>query len=380
MDNIFLSGGLAFLVTFFSIPAIIQVSEIKKLYDKPNSRKIHKSLIPTLGGIGIFGGFVLATLIGAPPVSPSVLQYFIAAFFVIFFLGVKDDILVLSASKKFIGQLLAAGIIIKFGGIQIHNMYGFLGIHELPNTASILLTLFTIIVITNSFNLIDGVDGLAASLGFFTSLIFGLYFYNSGHLVFAIMAISLVGSLAAFLIYNFQPAKIFMGDTGSLLIGLINSILVIKFINVAADPTSAFPIESAPAIGFSILIVPLFDTLRVVTIRIIKRRSPFSPDKNHIHHFLLDLGFSHALIVATCLIGNIGFVALAYSLRFTGPTTVVMALSGAAIVLVSIAYYSRPAVKEFSTKFSEENHQPALNNHKVITIGTARKEKESSVI
>lgn len=379
MDNVFLSGGLAFLITFFSIPAIIEVTQIKKLFDQPNPRKVHKALVPTLGGIGIFAGFVLATLIGTPPATANVLQYFMAASLVIFFLGVKDDIIILSASKKFIGQLLAASIIIKFGGIQITNMYGFLGIHELPYTASILLTLFTIIVVTNSFNLIDGVDGLAGSLGILTCLIFGFYFHQTGHGLFAVMAFSMVGSLAAFLIYNIHPARIFMGDTGSLLIGLVNSILVIKFINTAGDPTSVFPIASAPAIGFAILIVPLFDTLRVVTIRIIKRRSPFSPDRNHIHHFLLDLGFTHTMIAGICLAGNIAFIALAYYLRFMGTTAVMLALSAAAILVVSLVYYSRPSAKVLAAESVDKSH-PALSPHKVITLTSKRKEKETSAV
>ena len=177
MDNIFLSIALAFIVTFFSIPVIIQVAKQKKLFDEPDERKVHKTVIPTLGGLGIFGGFIIALLTCTPPNLAGQLQFFVAAFVVIFFLGLKDDILIISASKKFIGQIIAAFIIIKFGGIQINNMGGFLGIHEIPNFAGIVLTFFTIIVITNSFNLIDGVDGLAGSLGLLTTIVFGKYLW-----------------------------------------------------------------------------------------------------------------------------------------------------------------------------------------------------------
>ncbi|HRP18232.1 MAG TPA: undecaprenyl/decaprenyl-phosphate alpha-N-acetylglucosaminyl 1-phosphate transferase, partial [Ginsengibacter sp.] len=128
MENVFLSGGLAFLITFFSIPVIIELAVQKKLFDEPNGRKVHKKVIPTLGGLGIFAGLMIATLIGTPVGASGSLQYFVAACLVLFFLGIKDDILILSASKKFLGQLFAAGIIIKFGGIQIQNMYGLLGI------------------------------------------------------------------------------------------------------------------------------------------------------------------------------------------------------------------------------------------------------------
>ncbi len=290
MNNILLSTALAFLITYFAIPPIIQFAKAKKLFDKPNERKVHKAVIPTLGGIGIFAGFILATLICVPVHISKELEYFLAALTVIFFLGVKDDIFLLSPAKKFIGQILAAGIIIKFGGLQINNLHGFLGITTIPYFAALILTAFTIIVITNSFNLIDGVDGLAGSLGLLTSLVFGSYFYLTGEFMYAVMALSLAGSLIAFLIYNVFPAKIFMGDTGSLLIGLLNSIFVIKFISVAGNPNASFSLLSAPAIAFAILIVPLFDTLRVFSLRILKGRSPFSPDRNHIHHFLLDNG------------------------------------------------------------------------------------------
>ncbi len=367
MENIIFSCGLAFLITFFSIPVIIEVAKDKKLFDVPGERKIHNVVIPTLGGLGIFAGFIFATLIGLPPSENSVLQYFVAAIMIIFFMGIKDDILILTATKKFVGQLIAACIIIKFGGIEIKDLYGILGIHALPPTAAFLITLFTIVVITNSFNLIDGVDGLAGSLGLLTSLIFGIYFYYSGQTLYAIMALSLAGSLVGFLIYNFHPARIFMGDTGSLLIGLINSILVIKFITVASDPTSLIPLASAPALGFAILIVPLFDTLRVVSLRIISRRSPFWPDRNHIHHFLLDIGFSHKTVALTCVVANILFIVMAYFLRFAGTPVVMLALALVSTLVVSIVYYKKPKRKIVVTN-GQLHEETIITSHKIFTL------------
>lgn len=367
MENIIFSSGLAFLITFFSIPVIIEVAKDKKLFDEPGERKVHNVVIPTLGGLGIFAGFIFATLIGVPPSEASVLQYFIAAFMIIFFMGIKDDILILTATKKFVGQLIAAGILIKFGGIEIKDLYGIMGIHALPPTAAFLITVFTIVVITNSFNLIDGVDGLAGSLGLITSVIFGIYFYFSGQTLYAIMALGLAGSLVGFLIYNFHPARIFMGDTGSLLIGLINSILVIKFINTASDPASAIHLESAPALGFAILIVPLFDTLRVVSLRIINRRSPFWPDRNHIHHFLLDIGFNHKTITFTCVLANILFILMAYFLRFAGTPVVMLALALVSTLIVSIVYYKRPRRNILVTK-GQLHEEPIISTHKIFTL------------
>jgi len=366
MDKILLSYTFAFLVTFFAIPVIIEVARRKKLFDEPDERKVHKMVIPTLGGLGIFAGFILATLIGAP-VGSSELQYFVASAIVIFFLGIKDDILVLSVAKKFIGQLIAAGIIIKFGGVQITNMHGFLGITTIPHIASIVLTLFTIIVIINSFNLIDGVDGLAGTLGLLTALVFGGYFYYTGYLLYAVMALSLAGSLVGFLIYNFSPAKIFMGDTGSLLIGLINSIMVIKFINIADSSVANFPLASAPAIGFAILIVPLFDTLRVFAFRILNRRSPFSPDRNHVHHFLLELGYSHRKITLLCVGYNVGIILLAFFLRNLGTTFLIGAILAISCSLIALIYYSRPKNKVVEMVDIQTKEQ-ILKYHKILSI------------
>lgn len=377
MDNILLSSALAFLITFFAIPPIIKVAKDKKLFDEPDERKVHKSVIPTLGGLGIFAGFIIATLMGVPGDSSNDLQYFLASAMVIFFLGIKDDILVLSANKKFIGQLIAAGIIIKFGGIRIDNLYGFLNIYQIPPIASYILTAFTIIVITNSFNLIDGVDGLAGSLGLLTSVLFGIYFFITGDLMYSVMALSLAGSLIAFLIYNFSPAKIFMGDTGSLLIGLLNSTFAIKFMTVASNPEANFPLLSAPAIAFAILIIPLIDTLRVFSLRIFKRRSPFSPDRNHIHHFLLDFGISQKMITIICVSANIIFIGLAYILRSQGTTIVIAALGVTALLLVSTIYYSRPKSK-FATAEVREHESGILKSHKILTIANEPVELEQN--
>lgn len=366
MDNILISAALSFLITFFAIPVIIQVAKNKKLFDEPDERKVHKAVIPTLGGLGIFAGFIVATLMGVPMGITSELQYIAAASIVIFFLGMKDDILVLSASKKFIGQLIAAGILIKFAGVQITSMHGFLGIYEIPHYASIALSFFTIIVITNSFNLIDGVDGLAGSLGLLTTFLFGAYFYYIGHIEYAVIAFALSGSLVSFLIYNFSPAKIFMGDTGSLLLGLINSILVIKFINLSSSPAVALPLSAAPAIGIAILMIPLFDTLRVFGLRIVDGRSPFSPDRTHVHHFLLDIGFSHRRITLLCVALNSIFIGIAVGLRNLGTTSVIGILLVTGLLFIGIIYYLRQKNKPVSVNDLVENE--VRKSHKILSF------------
>jgi UDP-N-acetylmuramyl pentapeptide phosphotransferase/UDP-N-acetylglucosamine-1-phosphate transferase len=259
----------------------------------------------------------------------------------------KDDILVISPIKKFIGQVLAAFLIIYKGGIQIKNMHGFMGVYEIPEMYSLLFTYLTVIVIVNSFNLIDGVDGLAGSLGFMATIIFGIYFLMADMLAYSVLAFSLAGSLLAFLIFNFQPAKIFMGDTGSMLVGLINSILVIKFINVANSATLDFHIDAAPAIGFSILMIPLLDTLRVFAIRIFHRRSPFSPDRNHIHHLMLEKGLSHRTITLSLLLFNFSVFAASVIFSKWGCTLLVLAMAAIFFTAIGVLYYTRPKPRLF---------------------------------
>ncbi len=362
MQYILLSAFLAFLITFFAIPVVIQIAKSKKLYDEPDERKVHKEVIPTLGGVGIFAGFIMSILMCVPNTAFDLgnLKSYAAAAVVIFFLGLKDDILVLSANKKFIGQLIAAVIVMRFGNIYLNDLHGFLGIHTIPYIASVVLTISTIIVTTNSFNLIDGVDGLAGSLGLITSLTFGVYFYfastNGNYIVYSVMALSLVGATFGFLIYNYSPAKIFMGDTGSLLLGLINSVLVIKFIGVASLPTNPIAVNASPALGFAVLMVPLFDTLRVFGLRILDRRSPFSADRIHVHHYLLDLGFSHKKIMFSCVAATLVFIGTALLLQRNGTTIVVLALLTLAFILIGIIYYSRKRIKQvYKVEFENKN-------------------------
>ena len=339
MLDILLTASVSFIITFMAIPVIMQVAEQKKLYDVPDERKVHTRLVASLGGIGIFGGFLLAALLSIQGYLNPEFQYFFAAALVIFFLGLKDDIMILSATKKFIGQIIAASILIHLGGIRLDSMYGLLGFNELPEGFSMALSYLTIIVVINSFNLIDGVDGLAASLGILTMLVFGVYFFAVDYQSYALLAFSMAGSLVAFIIFNHHPAKIFMGDSGSLMIGLVNAILVIKFINVANAPFVSFPVASAVTVGFAVLIVPLLDTLRVFGIRIINGRSPFTPDRNHVHHLLLDSGLGHAAVTFTCVGINIAFILLAWVGRSVGPNYLMLIMLILSFTGIGLLYY-----------------------------------------
>lgn len=323
MESLIIGGILAFSVTFFSIPAIINIARMKKLYDYPGERKIHVDPIPSLGGLAIFAGFLLSLLIVADLTNVPNAQYIFAAFIIVFFLGVKDDILVITPMKKFIGQVLIALLLIFKANIVIYNMHGFLSMGIMGSNFSFVLTMFTMIVIMNAFNLIDGIDGLAACLSMISASVFGIFFYLNGDAFYALMAFCFVAAMGSFLIYNFPPAKIFMGDTGSILSGLINAILVIRFIETA-EGSNILPSLSSPAMGFGILLIPLLDTLRVFAIRILHGRSPFSPDRNHIHHWLIDRGMSHRSITLTLSITAIFFIVFTYLALPLGTTKVIV--------------------------------------------------------
>lgn len=339
MERIIVGGLVAFLITLIVIPAIITVAQVKKLYDVPDDeRKLHKEPIPSLGGLGMFIGLIFSILLTVNFSSEAPeFQYYIAALLMIFFLGIKDDIIIISPVKKFIGQMIAAVILVYKAKLVITNMDGLFGIYELNTACSYLLTIFALVVIINAFNLIDGVDGLAGSLGLISSLAFGIFFLINHNIPYSILAFTFAGCLLAFLIYNFHPARIFMGDTGSLLIGLVNSILVIKFIEVG-NHSSFYPVAASPAIGFAILLVPLMDTLRVFAIRIMNRQSPFKPDRNHIHHLLLNHGFGHKGVTFTCVIATILITGVTFFFQNIG---IGFLIAVQIVLFFSLIYFSK---------------------------------------
>jgi UDP-GlcNAc:undecaprenyl-phosphate/decaprenyl-phosphate GlcNAc-1-phosphate transferase len=362
MLDVLLTGSISFIITFLAIPVIMRIAEEKKLFDLPDGRKLHNTPIASLGGVGIFSGFFMAALLSITfKINPE-FQYYFAAALVIFILGLKDDIVVLTATKKFIGQLTAAAILIHLANLRITSMHGLFGLGELPQAFSFALSYVTIILVINAFNLIDGVDGLAGMLGLLTTSVFGTYFFLVGMPAYALLSFAMAGSLLAFLIFNYNPAKIFMGDCGSLLLGLVNTILAIKFITIADSSAVVLPIQSAVAVGVSVLIIPLLDTVRVFSIRIFHGRSPFSPDRNHIHHLLLDRGLSHKYVTLFCFLLNIVFITIAYFGRNLGPTYLLSLMVGLCLTFLGILIYSKR-----STRVVIAKSKPLLANAKQIT-------------
>jgi UDP-GlcNAc:undecaprenyl-phosphate/decaprenyl-phosphate GlcNAc-1-phosphate transferase len=297
IDSIIIAFGCALLITAALVPSWINVCHKWHLFEANDERKNHSRITPTLGGLAIYAGLMISFLLLGHKLGVHAVKALMAASLILFFTGFFDDLLNMAAWKKLLLQVTASGII-AYGGTRIIDMQNILGINDLPVWMHYPATMFIIVVITNAFNLIDGLDGLAASLGILVSAIFGLIFYNHGRYDFAILSFCLSGALSGFLIYNFHPARIFMGDTGSLIVGFILASLSIELLSLPHTPGL---VAVSPGLIVSVLFIPLYDVLRVMMIRMVTGNSPFRPDRNHIHHMILSIGFSQRMVTIVIL-------------------------------------------------------------------------------
>lgn len=323
----------SFVVVLYSTPALIKVAVLKRLIDTPTEdRKIHKRSVPTIGGIIIYAGTLFAytlwynidDMIYYDKILQSIKEFklIIATSLILFFVGVKDDIIGTAAVKKLFAHIIVALILVLMGDIRITGLHGIFGVYDIPYWGSVFISIFTYVVVVNSFNLIDGVDGLAAGVGFLSCCAFGIWFIFANEFPYAALAFSLAGALLGFLIFNFSPAKIFMGDSGSLVIGMFICVLAIKMIEYPIQQLDHFWVHvSKPVFAISTLAYPLLDTLRVFIIRAVKGQSPFAADRNHMHHKLLDCRYGHirtVIIIYTFSVVTVGTSLTTYF--FDAPT------------------------------------------------------------
>ena len=333
----------AFLLTYLTIPKIIGVVEHKRLMDDPNNRSSHSSKTPTLGGISFFYCLVFSLFFIKQRALFDEVMFIIPGLTILFIVGLKDDLVVLSPGSKLIAQALAVIFVLVNPSFTIESLNGFLNVFEIPYYLYLVIAGFLMITIINSYNLIDGIDGLASMVGIVIMMIYTTIFYMSGEYFFALISITMNACLMAFFGFNISSdKKIFMGDTGSLIVGFIISILTLKFLALKPESYEGLPflLENAPLIAISILIVPLFDTARVFTIRIANKKGPFSPDRNHTHHVLIDYwGLSHkqASFIIGCfnLIFVILFVILGSKAKNLG--MVIMLVS--VVILLSYIFF-----------------------------------------
>ncbi|MBK6987995.1 MAG: undecaprenyl/decaprenyl-phosphate alpha-N-acetylglucosaminyl 1-phosphate transferase [Bacteroidetes bacterium] len=328
----------SFLVAFASIPTIIRIASRLQLFDEPNERKLHIKRTPLLGGVAVFAAMIFSFTLGAAPYFEKQHLFIITSLILIFFFGLRDDIAPLAPLKKLSGQITAALILILFCNIRLTSLHGLFGIHILNEYASFGITLVGILFIVNSYNLIDGIDGLASGLGIIASFVFSILFYVYSEPLMSILALSLCGALLGFFPYNFRNARIFLGDTGTMTIGFVLSIFSFHFIELTRtiQVNSWFDYQSAPTVVFAILVIPMVDTLRVFTIRIFKMQSPFIADRNHIHHRLLELGFQphHACLLLYLV--NTLFILSAWFLRHENPSFVLYSLVATALIFTQL--------------------------------------------
>lgn len=285
----------AYMISYFSIPVIIAAAKKRNLFDHPDyNRKIHSESVPTLGGIAIFLSFLLSYSVSPWSDSFTGFSYLVAALLILFFVGLKDDLVTLSAGIKLGAQVSAVGLVMYGSGMLITDFHGVLGLAEVPVWIALPVTLLTVIVVINSINLIDGIDGLAGGVGTIASLLFGVSFMYVGQWPMVVFSFCLAGALLGFLWYNFSPASIFMGDTGSMILGFLLSIQAIAFMKLGAvNEVTQLVGDAVPVLTIAVLAFPLFDTLRVVVKRARRGKSIFTAGQDHIHHEFLRMGFTH---------------------------------------------------------------------------------------
>ena len=264
--------------------------------------------------------------------------FFLPVLIIPFIIGLLDDLFHLKPLAKLVAQWITASLIFFILDIRLISFYGFAAYDDFSPVVSYLVTLFTVIIITNSLNLIDGIDGLAAVFSFIAGLVFGSWFLFAGIYQYAIICFSLCGAILAFLFQNWEPSKIFMGDTGSLVIGTILSVIMIQFINEnhMLEPGHKLKFNSSIGTAIAIMIIPLVDTSRIIIVRLYKNISPFTPDKRHIHHALVRLNLSHKQAVYILTLAHLAFIGIAILMRKTSDWSLLGFITVFAVLLCII--------------------------------------------
>jgi len=348
-----LSFITAFVVAMMIMPPLIRIFYRFKLFDVPDNRKEHLTPIPTMGGIASVLGMGVACVFWFRFSQDIFTASFFFSVAVLFAIGMMDDLKNLSARYKFAIEIALAFLIASIG-VRITSFNGLFGINELTSPAQYTITVLAITGITNAFNLIDGIDGLAGGLGFMSLLILGIFLTLSDDVNNGIIAFAFAGGLLGFLYYNFNPAKIFMGDTGSLVLGFVISVLCIKLIQLN-NGIHLPMLPHAPIFALSVVLIPVFDTLRVFSLRIWSGRSPFSPDKNHIHHLLINNGWSHGFAAKLLCGAHAVILVLGYFLKDISTTTGLLILFLMMLFTVLVFQKLRLPLKNKKCKLAENS-------------------------
>ncbi len=357
------------VATAYLIPKIISVVQFKHLMDKPNERSSHGVATPGLGGIAFFIVFVISLSFNNYYDGFHVSMSILPGITVLFFLGLKDDLVVLSPKTKLLGQVVACMFVLVNESFTFNNLHGFLGIYEIPLWVGVLGGLFLMLGIINSFNLIDGIDGLAASIAIiilsFFAVIFGVLDFRFSFL----SSLSMIGIMIGFLFFNLSKRKkIFMGDTGSLQVGFIIAVMTMRLMTASEGQLNHLPFDSSynPVVLIALLIVPLYDAFRVFTLRILKGKSPFSADRDHFHHLLID-AFKISHWKASCVIATFNIFFLGIILLILREFSIVAVCFVILFFLVLLTVYSIKLKKRIIGKLEkEENEAPKIGLFKPV--------------
>jgi glycosyltransferase, group 4 family len=354
----------SFIVSYLVIPRIISIVRIKNLMDKPNQRSSHKEKTPTMGGVAFFASLLSSLYFLQVYDSHKLGLSLVIGLLILFYIGIKDDLVGVSPRTKIIGQMLSFIFVMDSNELSITSLNGFLGFYELPLWISYFLGIFIIISIVNAYNLIDGINGSASMVGIMIFSIFSYIFYQTEDYYFVLLSISSIGCLSAFLRYNISKKNsIFMGDTGSLLIGFVIGVCTLRFLNLPIERLSMANINyyNKFVLVFIILYIPFVDTMRVFLIRILKHRSPFFADRNHIHHIMIDyMMLSHiqaSLLLAlfNLLVFIFFYIANLYISTITLFIVLFLFIIGTTLILF---YYNR----SFSVRRNKQKIQRILDN------------------
>jgi UDP-N-acetylmuramyl pentapeptide phosphotransferase/UDP-N-acetylglucosamine-1-phosphate transferase len=297
MNLLLYSSITALVLTFLLTPLFVKFLIRIQILDKGGRRKIHKGKIPSMGGLIIFVSFLFSILLWQPTILFNDSRFLLAAIILMTVTGIRDDIAPLQPFLKLLVQVVAACMaVVVLTDVRLVSFYGLFGINELAPWISYILSILFILFVINAFNLIDGIDGLAGSIALICLLFLSLWFYYAGEIESAIFLICFAGAILGFLYYNWQPASLFMGDTGSLMLGLIIAVFTLKFIslNGALIADSNYKFHAVLSAGMAIVLLPVFDTTRVFILRLAKRQSPFLPDRQHLHHAVVRKVGTHA--------------------------------------------------------------------------------------
>lgn len=304
---------ISLLLVLWIHPRLVKIALMKEIVDCPDARKLQRRPVPVLGGVAVFFGIVCGVGVVGTLEGTSGLFSVTVAMMIMLYTGTMDDILDLSPSLRFLIEICAVLLLFFVGGYCIDDFHGLWGLGVVPFAVALPLTLFAAVGIINAINLIDGVNGLSSGYGILSSLIFGVLFYSVGDTKMALLAAVTCGSLIPFFLHNVfgRYSKMFIGDGGTLVLGVVLSV----YVTATLRHDSVAALYVAPDIGLipftlAVLAVPVFDTLRVMSTRIRKGRSPFSPDKTHLHHMFIELGCSHAMVTLAILLLNASVVVV----------------------------------------------------------------------